>query len=456
MDALLARGVELRACRGDDLGEAIDGDPEIGGNGRGRSGDVENRVPFEVTAGGDVVVASDDGGVFRPQDLFDLLGSPDVELAFLPFAVGVLGGVEPAFGAGHLPDDVVQRFGDDAAIGFVAERAEGVEVDAGELGIVVEHLLEVGDQPDGVDRVAVKAAADLVVHPAGGHLVEGKPEHLRGAVVARPPVGSGQKLQRRRLGKLRGAAEPAVLPVEGAAQPAEGLVEDRRFEIVGLRSGAGRLRQIVADLLGVFEDLCPAVLVGIADGFEYLGESGQPHPVFRRPVGAAVEGDTVRGNEDVERPTAVPRHRLHRRHVDRIEIGPLFAIDFDVDEMLVHDGGGALVLERLVLHHMAPVTGGVADADQHRFVLALRCLQCFLPPRIPIDGIVLVLEEIGARLACQPVRHSGIPFRRSVRVEPSRRLTRALSQPGKAVRHLSPAGRYNDIIAAGGRERMRR
>ena len=47
-----------------------------------------------------------------------------------------------------------------------------VEVGRDEQGVVVEHLLEVRDEPHGVHAVAVEPAADLVVHPAERHSVE--------------------------------------------------------------------------------------------------------------------------------------------------------------------------------------------------------------------------------------------------------------------------------------------
>ena len=46
---------------------------------------------------------------------------------------------------------------------------QACDVQPGELGVVVEHLLEVRDVPRRVGRVAVEPAADLVVDPARGH-----------------------------------------------------------------------------------------------------------------------------------------------------------------------------------------------------------------------------------------------------------------------------------------------
>ncbi len=56
----------------------------------------------------------------------------------------------------------------------------GPEVEPRQLCIVVEHLLEVGHEPVGIDAVAGEASSDLVVDAAGGHLLEGLGEHRLG------------------------------------------------------------------------------------------------------------------------------------------------------------------------------------------------------------------------------------------------------------------------------------
>ncbi len=94
---------------------------------------------------------------------------------------------------------------------------------------------------------------------------------------------------------------------------------------------------------------------------------------------------------------------VQRRHVDLVDVRPFFAIDFDVDEQLVHDAGGAVVLEAFVRHHVAPVTGGVADGKQDRLAALLCIRQRFGSPRPPIDRIVFVLKEIRARFVRKPV-----------------------------------------------------
>src|SRR5215217_5731892 len=54
---------------------------------------------------------------------------------------------------------------------------------------------------------------------------------------------------------------------------------------------------------------------------------------------------------------------------------------------------------------MAPVAGRVADGEQDRLVLTRCVTERLRPPRSPVDGIVLVLEEVGARFLGEAVRH---------------------------------------------------
>jgi hypothetical protein len=56
-----------------------------------------------------------------------------------------------------------------------------------------------------------------------------------------------------------------------------------------------------------------------------------------------------------------------------------------------------------MLHDVAPVAGGVADGEEDRLVFGQRPLERLLAPRIPVDGVVGVLEEVWACLLGQAV-----------------------------------------------------
>ena len=114
-------------------------------------------------------------------------------------------------------------------------------------------------------------------------------------------------------------------------------------------------------------------------------------------------GSPVGRQEDRHRPAAVTGHRDDRVHVDGVEVGPLLAVDLDVHEVLVHQRRRLGVLERLVLHHVAPVAGRVADREQDRPVLLARAGERLVAPGVPVDGVLGVLEQVGAGLRGEPV-----------------------------------------------------
>src|SRR5262249_2619343 len=136
---------------------------------------------------------------------------------------------------------------------------------------------------------------------------------------------------------------------------------------------------------------------------EQIGEPGTPPPRRRREVGAAVERLEVVRDKHRHRPAARAGRRLDERHVDAIDVGTLLAIDLDRHELAVEDLGDAGVLERLVLHHVAPVAGRGADRHEDGLVVAPRVCEGFLAPRIPVDRVGGVLQEVRAALVRESI-----------------------------------------------------
>ena len=105
----------------------------------------------------------------------------------------------------------------------------------------------------------------------------------------------------------------------------------------------------------------PPRLIGDArDGrfaLAWYAEAGAVVVALGRKVRAAVEGLAVRGDEDRHRPSAVAGDSLDGGHIQRVDVRPLLPVDLHVDEALVHERRDLGILERLPLHHVAPVTG---------------------------------------------------------------------------------------------------
>src|SRR6185437_6498999 len=107
-----------------------------------------------------------------------------------------------------------------------------------------------------------------------------------------------------------------------------------------------------------------------------------------REVRASQEGRAVRREEDGHRPATAARHADGGLHVERIHIGTLLAVHLDADELAIHDGCRALVLERFMRHDVTPMAGGVTDREQDWLILGARPRKRLVAPGIPIYRIV--------------------------------------------------------------------
>ena len=150
----------------------------------------------------------------------------------------------PPSGERELAQHVFDRLLDDLAVALAPGHDPGVEVRRGEDGVVVEHLLEVRDEPAVVDRVAVEAASDDVVEPARGHPVERRGHHRERRLVP----AAQEELEGRRGRELRRAAEAAERRLERRGDPrAPPRASKRRGQRLGRRLRAGRRAQRAVD-----------------------------------------------------------------------------------------------------------------------------------------------------------------------------------------------------------------
>ena len=95
---------------------------------------------------------------------------------------------------------------------------------------------------------------------------------------------------------------------------------------------------------------------------EQAGEPWTAPSIVRRKVCAGKEWLLVRREENRHGPSALPMIEGHRGlHVNFIEIGAFFPIDFDTDKMRIHQCRNRFVLKRFPLHDVTPMTGGISD-----------------------------------------------------------------------------------------------
>src|SRR5438552_14506064 len=129
--------------------------------------------------------------------------------------------------------------------------------------------------------------------------------------------------------------------------------------------------------------LLTTLLTGYNYLLQHLIKTGPDMLVLRRPIRADIKRLQIWCQEYVQRPATLPGHGLNEGHVDFIDIGPFFAIDLDAHTMLVQIISHFLALEGFALHHVAPVAGRVADAQENRVVFAPGLGESLLSPRIP-------------------------------------------------------------------------
>ena len=311
--------------------------------------------------------------------------------------IGVEGRIEGALGGREIPQDEVQGLGEHAEVLRTSTVLPRVQIGAGQLGLVGEHLLEVGHKPPRIGRVAAESADEMVVDAAGCHGIERAQAHVPGlGRVAPAAAGSAQaQLDEAGPGNFGAGPKPPHSGSKPAATPATtcstrasasstasaGTPASRSTAAAPpappppprlLTQGLGQAElslQRAHQGIGLLEHLCPLVVPGVAQRLYDAAERRHPVALDRWEVGAGIEGAPVGGAEDRHRPAPGPSQGLGGRHVDGVEVGTLLAVDLDRNEGLTQVGGGVGILEALVRHDVAPVARGVADGDEEGLVL---------------------------------------------------------------------------------------
>jgi hypothetical protein len=283
----------------------------------------------------------------------------------------------------HPPHDAEHHIG----VRGIALGGESVEIGLGELGVVVRHLLEVGDDPLGVDAVAVEAPSQVVVHPTATHPAQGVERHRPPRVAAQVGVAGQEEGDRsgvRELGAVPPAAEPRLVML---LEQGLGAEEER---LVGI--GGGKLVERLADDLGDRRGLRGHPLALVVPDLPERGASGEG---LRRVVGPAEEDLALRSEECREGPAADAGEGLDRPLVPGVDVGALVAVDLDADEAVAEEVGDGRVLVRLAIHHVAPMAPDRPDVEQDRTVEPGRLGERLRAPRPPLHRLVRGGSEVG-------------------------------------------------------------
>jgi hypothetical protein len=74
-----------------------------------------------------------------------------------------------------------------------------------------------------------------------------------------------------------------------------------------------------------------------------------------------------------------------------LDIGKLLTVDLDAHEVLVQHSRDLFVLEGVVLHHVTPIAGGIANREKDGLVLSPSSLKDGVAPGVPPDRIIFML-----------------------------------------------------------------
>src|SRR5271157_1040562 len=278
----------------------------------------------------------------------------------------------------------------------VAGNLVGAQVISQKAGVVVRHFLEVGHDPALVHRVAVKAAADLVVDTTPPHMFEGGSHHGQQPLLAGLEISLEEQIDGAGVGKFGGVAEPAVLRIEHAGDAFDDrlhhLFVSRRLpflKVIHLAESLGNLR-------GAFLDLVAMRAVVVRDGFQQALHARAAGAVVRREVSASIERLAVRGEKGRERPAALAGQGAHRHLVASVDVGTLVAIDLYGDERVVDNACHLGVFVALAVHHVAPVAPHGANVEQDGLILRLRQCEGGAVPFAPKHGLMRGGAQVGA------------------------------------------------------------
>ena len=260
-------------------------------------------MTLEVAAGAHVIELGKLVGI-HPQGLADFRQRPDVELAFFAFRIGIERGGEGAFRRGHFPLEPADGFPRALGEQRFAAALPGQRQQFEELGVVVEHLLEMRHQPALVDRIAREAAAEMIVNAALAHMLERVLDRLEETRVAAARPGAPEEFEDRALRKFGRAAQTAVDGIEHVAD-----LHRRRVELLEPEDDLARRPRLVGELRqqrgAVLLDLLRLLAKQPRHLAQHVGESRPAEARFFGEVSAAPHRLAFRRQKHGQRPAAL-------------------------------------------------------------------------------------------------------------------------------------------------------
>ncbi len=179
---------------------------------------------------------------------------------------------------------------------------------------------------------------------------------------------------------------------------------------VGLNSRQ-RSRRHVLQLFGNIRarkfDLGAFRFPNVRELSKQLAEAGTAVTRIGREIGTTEKRLEFGREPNRHGPSTAAGGGLHEEHVDTVDIGALFAVHLDGNEVAVQQFRDAFVFERFVRHDMAPVASGVTDGKEDGFIFEAGFVKSGLAPGQPIHRIMGVLPKVGAFLVDERVGEAG-------------------------------------------------
>ena len=227
----------------------------------------------------------------------------------------------------------------------------------------------------------------------------------RGTVVTGAPMLAEQEQQLTRARELRCVTESTPSRIERGRKLLRGPIEHTSYRDHAVPGKAPKRSEALDDGGGGLENTAALLAPDPCDLIKDFREARPSPSRRRREVGASVERLQGGCEPHAHRPPSRAGRHLHERHVYPIDVRPFLAIDLDRHIVAIEQLGHRGVLEALVLHHMAPVTGRVADREEDRLVFPTCLLEGGITPGVPVHRVVLVLKKIRTLFGSEAVWH---------------------------------------------------
>ena len=122
------------------------------------------------------------------------------------------------------------------------------------------------------------------------------------------------------------------------------------------------LLHLLNQLPGGLCQLLPVLIPALVQGPQQIQKSNPAVGALPGKISSCIKRLSIRRQKQTGRPSAASGKQHTGRHVNAVNIRPLFSVYFHRNKMTVQLFSHLFILKILMGHHMAPVAGAVADA----------------------------------------------------------------------------------------------